>query len=143
MTETKKYTITSEDALFHALMGNLEDYSTNDIVALWNDFCESVQYYEDIIYYVEELNDILAGKKPLEIIDMLAPSFDSRDTYCCLNNHGWLVSFEYWEQKNSPICLEDMVKYMVDSKDNLGDGDSEGLINEYLEYLDSENEEND
>lgn len=46
----------------------IEEMSTEDKVALWNEYCDLEHRFDDRIYSMEEFDEIMSGREPLDII---------------------------------------------------------------------------
>lgn len=48
----------------------LDTLGDDEIVTMWNEICDNYGNYEDRLYETSELDELLRGKTPLEIIEL-------------------------------------------------------------------------
>lgn len=64
----------------------------DDFVSAWNTYCEKSNYPDDRIFHMVEIDDVLAGDKPSEILQII-DVFDFRDDYFAFTGLGYIVTF--------------------------------------------------
>ena len=62
---------------FYEVFTNLNDYTQFEI---WNEFC-SDNSYEEYVYYMSDIDDVLYGKTPHEVLDLVTNDFDAKDEF--------------------------------------------------------------
>ena len=96
----------------------------DDKVSLHNEYCKQANYYDDRVYYYEEIDDLWLGSKPTEILAELSDvvGFD----YFYFNGYG----------NATPLCdIEDIVSfynisnYIIENEVNLGFDNLDEIIN--------------
>ena len=65
-------------------------------VELWNELCDDYRY-EETLFSMDELDDLLAGKKPSELLTMVNDDFNYNDDYFYFDGYGRLCSVNYLE----------------------------------------------
>lgn len=65
-------------------IANLGD---SNYAALWNKYCEKNNYFDCILHGMDELNDMLADKTPIEILYSVSSSFNVDDSYFVVNDN--------------------------------------------------------
>lgn len=85
---------------------------TDDLVVLWNDFCDGGDY---IYLGVEAMADLYS--EPLEFARAVyfGDVQNWADDYACFNGYGNIVSFNYWDDKNSPIDLDTLAAWLEEN----------------------------
>ena len=111
----------------------LRDMNDNDLVAVHNEYCEKVRYDDDRIYYMEELNELMYGMKPLDILRE-ARDVDTNDDWIRWNGYGNLESTDCPEDW---MDLDEIADYIVENEDPLYNDDIRDLMDE----IEAENEE--
>ena len=111
----------------------LRDMNDSDLVAVHNEYCDKVNYYDDRIYDMYEINDLLYDRSPLEIITD-ARDVDANDNYIRYNGYGNLESTDC---PDDWIDLDEIADYIVENDDALRNDD----IRDLLDEIEAENEE--
>lgn len=111
----------------------LRDMNDSDLVAVHNEYCDKVSYYDDRIYDMYEINDLLYGRSPLEIITD-ARDVDANDSYIRYDGYGNLESTDYPQDW---MDLDEIADYIVENDDALYNDD----IRDLLDEIEAENEE--
>lgn len=102
------------------IMKALAIMDTQDIIELWNECIEEVNYPGDRVY----------GNNMLFFEEMFAHPYDvaiavtygdwiQDDNYVVFNGYGNISSFNYWGDSNSPIDLDVMVEWLSDNKEKV------------------------
>lgn len=110
----------------------LENMSDDDIIYVWNEYCDANSYYDYRIEYMETFDDIMSGKTPLEIVDSIDTEFRTNDDYFVWGIYG-AKSFSYIDDE---INYDDLANYILDNDDDLGNSD----IRIFLDELNDEEE---
>ena len=115
------------------IMEFLESELSNDeLVTVWNEYCDNNNYTDDRIYYMSEFDDMMCDRTPSEI---------ARDVW----SNDFCVNCDYF-QWSVYLTSTDYPEEMVDF-DALADyilSNDTSLYNDDLrEFLDSEEEEED
>lgn len=109
----------------------LNDIEDSELVAIHNEFIQCMRYDEDWIYSMEELDDIWAGRKPLEILNDVSDDFNPNHDWVKFNGYGQAVS-SYWaiDLVEDVTELRDIAKYCVENDDGLGDCGIRDILDE-------------
>ena len=78
---------------FEEIFKTLDD---SEKVELWNELCDDYRY-EETLFSMDELDDLLAGKKPSELLTMVNDGFNYNDDYFYFDGYGRLCSVNYLE----------------------------------------------
>ena len=111
----------------------LRDMNDSDLVAVHNEYCDKVSYYDDRIYDMYEINDLLYGRSPLEIITD-ARDVDANDSYIRYDGYGNLESTDYPQDW---MDLDEIADYIAENDEALRNDD----IRDLLDEIEAENEE--
>lgn len=111
----------------------LENLDENDLISVWNSYCDLNNYYEDRIYGMYEIDDLFYDVKASDFLDKLSGDFNHNDEYFKDSIYG-LESFNY---ASDVVDFDDLAKYIVNNEDTLDCAE----IEDYLEELEEEEEE--
>lgn len=78
---------------FEKIFETLDD---SEKVELWNELCDEYRY-EETLFSMDELDDLLGGKKPSELLTMVDDDFNYNDDYFYFDGYGRLCSVNYLE----------------------------------------------
>ena len=116
------------------LVDYINSMKTDEIVALHNDYCEAAGYDDDRIYSMCELDEILEGRTPTDILSMgFYGDFRPQHDFFWFNGYGNLESAD--RITDMPIFAIDIANYILLKEDSLGN-------DEIQEILDEEEEDN-
>lgn len=116
----------------HEVLENLDSY---EVVSAWNRYCDEVSYFDDMVYTMDEFDDLMYGLKPSEIVAKLDSDFDVTENFFTWDEYGEVVSFDYIS--DSCIDLDDLAEYMDENKEDFDIDEIEEIFDE-----DEEDEEN-
>ena len=122
----------------------ITDLNDSDMVALWNEYCEANNYYDDCIEY-NDVDELLYGLKPSEILNRVDKNYDQYDRYCAYDGWGELYSFDYADCDESPFDLDSVAQWIYDNEDACGYLDEDDLTNHfnYNSFVDNEMDNDD
>mgnify|MGYP007038295998 CR=1 FL=1 len=111
----------------------IEDLVESDKVAMWNQYCENNNYWDEYIEY-NDPNSFMCGLEPYEVIKRINTDGEYRlsDSYCIIDDCSEYVSFDTVDDGCSPFDIDELAKYVYDNEDAMG----------YLDEDDLEVEEN-
>ena len=108
-----------------------------EIVDVWNNYCESNRYTDEIIM-PNDIDDILSGLKPSEVLNAIdLEEYSVNDEFIKETIYG-IKSFNYAVDH---IDFDDLKEYIFENLDDLGNSDIEDLIDEFEEELEEDDEE--
>lgn len=117
------------------IINSMNDYDVYDVIELHNSYCEAAGYEDDRIYSTDELDEILEGRTPTDILSMgFYGDFRPQHDFFWFNGYGNLESADYIT--DMPIFAIDIANYILSKEDSLGN-------DEIQEILDEEEEEDD
>ncbi len=111
----------------------LENMSDDDIIYVWNEYCDANSYYDDRINYMDWLNNDLEGRTPTQIIDMIDKDFYTDDKYYKYTIYG----IESFDDASDVVYFDDLANYILDNDDDLGNSE----IRIFLDETEEEGEE--
>ena len=113
---------------------SLDDW---DLVELHNEYCRANNYYDDEIFDMAVIDDLLCDMKPSKVLNLaFYGDFNPNHEYFKFNGYGNLESLDYLSDY---IDIDDITKYVVENEDSLG---CQALA-EKLEELSEDEEEDD
>ena len=105
------------------------------MIALHNNYCEAAGYEDDRIYSMYELDEILEGRTPTDILSRgFHGSFNPHHNFFWFNGYGNLKSADCIT--DMPISAIDIANYILSTEDSLGNDE----IKEILDGEDKDNE---
>ena len=117
------------------LVDYINDMKTEEIVELHNSYCEAAGYEDDRIYSMYELDELLEGRTPTDILSMgFYGDFRPQHDFFWFNGYGNLESADYIA--DMPIYASDIADYILSAEDSLGNDE----IQEILDGEDNDNE---
>lgn len=97
---------------FDKIKGILEGMDFDELIAVWNTYCDEVRNEENV-YFMEEFNEMFDGVKPWEIArSAFFGDFNPTHDYFTFNGYGNLVSFDYFTDNNCPIIIDDIAEFV-------------------------------
>lgn len=122
--------------LYDAILECLNNMNTDDLVNIHNEYCEANNDIDDRIESMIEFDDLLYGKKPSEIAEMVSgEDFNVGDDYFWFTIYG-IESSDFAD--DMPIYKEDIAKYIEDERDSLYNDEIQEIIDEYEEEEEEE-----
>ena len=107
----------------------LNDMDMDELVYIWNQYCEAVNYMDDMVEAMDSFDELMSGKKPHEIAQLITyGDFNYGDDWFAFNGYGNLISFDYAGDKKSPIDTKAVAEYAVEQDDDLGSADIRELL---------------
>ena len=103
-----------------------------DMTYYWNTMCENVSDYERVIYDMSELDDVMYGKTPTEVLDSVDDDFSTSNNYFCGDIYG-LKSFS---DIYDIVDTDELIEYIIDNCVCFDDLDIQKLLDEYDESED-------
>ena len=117
------------------LVDYINSMKTEEIVELHNRYCEAAGYEDDIVYSMYELDEILEGRTPTDILSRgFYGDFRPQHDFFWFNGYGNLESADYIA--DMPIFAIDIANYILSEEDSLGNDE----IKEILDEEDKDNE---
>lgn len=103
--------------IFGALYSYLEnEIEENDLVYIWNEYCDKNKNFDDRIFQMGELDDYVGKGYATEILDRFSDDFSIRDDYFVETIYG-IESFNVVDEY---IYFDDLVEYIVRNEEDFG-----------------------
>lgn len=101
-----------ESRIHDIIVNSLNWLDASNLIWVFNQYCENVNYMDDYIYQIEEIDDLFCGCSPLEVLEKCA-GINTNDDY---------VRFTIWgaESTNDPadwIDLDELADNITDDWD--------------------------
>lgn len=105
------------------IFDELRNLDKDDIICLWNTYCEEIRDPDSGINSIDDIDDYLCGKTPTEILDSVVADFNTSDYYFSVDGYGYFYSFNSIESNKSPIDFEVLADWIIKNqlKDFLAD----------------------
>lgn len=114
------------------LMELLENMDAEDLRNVSNEYDEVVCCYDDVIYRMDEFDDVFQGGTPTDIAKrILGEDFSLDDDYFVFTIYG-IESFSRFNLINY-VDIEEVVEYIIENKNCLGNSDVDDMLKEYGE----------
>lgn len=111
------------------LVEYINGMSDDEMVELHNSYCEAANCMDDCIYSTYELDEILKGRTPTDILCVsFYGNFNPRDRFFRFNGYGNLESAGY--AVDMPIYAEDIADYILSEEDSLGNDEIQEMLDE-------------
>ena len=125
------------------LAAYIGDMQEDKAISLHNEYCEHDHKYDDHIYDMDEFDEIVGECLPSDVARMCYyVDFCPTDSYFWYNGYGNLVSSDYpATDDESPFYINDIIKYIVDNDDDLGDEEIREILDNAENSDDDEEEE--
>ena len=113
----------------------IEEMSTKDKIALWNEYCSNNNRIDDWIYYMEEFDEIMDGREPLDIArTCYFGDFNPAHKYFWFNGYANLESDYDINGAKTPFYIYELIDYIIENKEYFGN-------DEIAKVLEGEEEE--
>ena len=109
------------------LVDYINSMKTDEIVALHNDYCAAAGYEDDRIYSMHELDELLEGRTPTDILSMgFYGDFRPHHDFFWFNGYGNLKTADY--VTDMPIFAIDIANYILSEEDSLGNDEIQEIL---------------
>ena len=117
------------------LIEYIDSLGNDELIELHNSYCEAAGYEDDRVYSTDELDELLEGMTPTDILLRgFYGDFNPRHAFFWFNGYGNLESADY--MSGTHISTEDIADYILSNEDSLGNDE----IQEILDKEDKDNE---
>ena len=127
--------------LYERIKEELESWNVDDLVTIWNDYCNECNYMDDYIEW-NNPDEFLMGRTPSEILEQIGSDYDIRDDYAVYTIYGW-ESFNSTYDEHCPIDIDALADWIADDEDGHGYDSLQDIVDEYLEEEDEDEEPDD
>jgi len=104
-----------DEELIREMIAGLDEETAVD---LWNARCEDLEYVDDIIYSMDEFDELFYGLSPLQLLEEVrGNNFDIRDNWFWISIYG-PKSAEYpVTEEKGPVVLSELVEWVYENLD--------------------------
>lgn len=114
---------------FEKIKNYLESLENDDIVDFWNEYCRETNV-DDEVYLMSSFNEMFSDCDLLKVVGRVNHGyFDISDSYFMFEGNGNLISFNLCDIYEF-ICLNELVKYIIETKECFNDKKIEEILNE-------------
>ena len=111
------------------LVAYINDMKTEEIVELHNSYCEAAGYEDNRIYSMYELDELLEGRTPTDILSMgFYGDFRPQHDFFWFNGNGNLKTADHIA--DMPIFAIDIANYILSEKDSLDNDEIKDILDE-------------
>ena len=111
------------------LIDYINGMGVEEKIALHNAYCDAANCMDDCIYSMYELDEILEGRTPTDILSMgFYGDFRPQHDFFWFNGYGNLKSADYIA--DMPIYAIDIANYILSNEDSLGDDEIQEILDE-------------
>lgn len=113
------YEAVGDDDVRTGLTKLLKDLDADDLIVAYNNYCDNSNDSDSHIFQMDELNDVLEDKDPMEIVNMCfnGDHFNPNEDWFWFDGYANLESAG--NVPGLPIEIDDMVDFMIDDDDDL------------------------
>ena len=105
----------------------INSMNDEEVIELHNRYCEAAGYEDDSIYSMYELDEILEGRTPTDILSRgFYGDFRPQNAFFWFNGYGNLESADY--TSDMPISAIDIANYILSEKDSLGNDEIQEML---------------
>ena len=109
----------------------INEMDISDLLQLHNNYCDSVNGFDDYIYSMDDLDELCSGQDAFWITcRVFYGDFNPNDEYLKFSAYGNFISFNEWGAKDY-IYIDDIIAYIIDNNDSLYNDEIQELLNEY------------
>lgn len=126
--------------MYEKIKEAIENMNESDLVILWNEYCYASNHTDDVIYMMDEFDEIMSGMSPWEVARTCYYSgkFCPAHDYFWFNGYGNAESSDFPCEHDSPIYISDIAEYIVDNGNALYNDELEEILAEYNGESDDE-----
>ena len=111
------------------LVAYINDMKTEEIVELHNSYCEAAGYEDNRIYSMYELDELLEGRTPTDILSLgFYGDFRPQHDFFWFNGYGNLKTADHIA--DMPIFAIDIANYILSEKDSLDNDEIKDILDE-------------
>ena len=109
------------------LVDYINDMSDDEMIELHNNYCDATNNADNRIYSVYELDELLEGRTPTDILSMgFYGDFRPQHDFFWFNGYGNLESAD--NITDMPISASDIANYILSEKDSLGNDEIQEIL---------------
>lgn len=111
------------------LVEYINGMNDDEVIELHNRYCEAEEDEDDRIYSMYELDELLEGRTPTDILSMgFYGDFRPHHDFFWFNGYGNLKSADH--TADMPIFARDIADYILSEEDSLGNDEIQDILDE-------------
>lgn len=124
-------TTTTTTTLREMLEDVIYDMSNDDLLYLYNEYCDYTNCYEDRLYFMEDFNEVCEGMTPYDVVlSVQLGDFRTNDRYFLINGYG---NFKSFDNVAEVIVTDDIIDYIIDNEVTFENDDIIAVFNDWEE----------
>lgn len=100
----------------------------SEIIDIHNSICLKNDDSDNMIWYMDDFNEMLNDYEPIEIVNMLDNDFDTCAPYFFFDGYGHVHSMWMYRDEDCPIDINKMAWEIVRQFDDFGYQDIAGIL---------------
>lgn len=112
----------------------ITDKTADGIFDMWNQYCDEAGRYDDVLYLMDDFNEVMSGRDPLDIAMTVAfGDFCPADDYFFFDGYANIRTCSRPGQAYdpSPVDIDELVAYAIENESSLGDEDIAELLDRF------------
>ena len=126
------YEHNKNNVLFDALREYLESLDDAAKVDIWNSYTDATNNPDDLIYSMDEFDEVFSGFKPWEIARTCyySGNFCPADDWFWFDGYGNAVSADYISERDNrnPVDLDALAQYIADNDEDFYNSDIRAIL---------------
>ena len=124
------YEHNKNNVLFDALREYLESLDDAAKVDIWNSYTDATNNPDDLIYSMDEFDDVFSGAKPWEIARTCyySGNFCPADDWFWFDGYGNTASSDFPESTLSPYNADNIAQYIADNDEDFYNSDIRAIL---------------
>lgn len=116
---------------YERILAALKEMDMDEIVSVWDEFCSAAHRMDDYVYTMDEFDEAMDGMTAWKIARCcFYGDFRPCDEYFCFNGYANVESFDWYEEKQSPIDLVAVADYCDENDADLCCAEINSALNE-------------
>ena len=122
----------NETEMKQKIVEYINSMGIDEKIALHNTYCDAINFEEDHIYAMDDMQKVLYGMDTRTLIDMMwRGNFDFQSDFWGIDERGNLVSYDALEL---PISPDDIADYIFSKKDSLGNDEIQYMLDREVNF---------
>lgn len=115
------------------LVDYINSMNEDEMVELHNNYCEAAGYEDDYIYSTEELDEVLEGRTPTDILQRaFYGRFNPNNAFFWFDGCANLGSASWADEL--PIFASDIANYVLSTEDSLDDDEIQYILDREINF---------
>lgn len=111
------------------LVNILKELDDSQIITIHNEYCDT-NSYENMIYYMDMIDELLYGYTPSEILNSLSSSFDKNDTFIVDTING----LQSYNDISDIVNYDQLAEFLIEKGDvdNILEANDQEIYDEFI-----------